>query len=62
LARVGLRGPGDTLTAVVLADGDERPCGRLLVSVTMRQRSAAAVVHSLADELLHAPQPAPTGA
>jgi thioredoxin reductase len=116
---VGLRGPGDTLTAVVFADGDERPCGGLLVPVTLRQRSrlagqlgavaapegpvavdavevdplgqtsvpglfaagdltgrmpsvanaiasgsaaAAGVVHSLADELLHAPQPAATGA
>jgi thioredoxin reductase len=116
---VGLRGPGDTLTAVVFADGDERPCGGLLVSVTLRQRSrlaeqlgavaappgpvaadapevdplgqtsvpglfaagdltgrmpsvanaiasgsaaAAGVVHSLADELLHAHEPAPTGA
>jgi thioredoxin reductase len=116
---VGLLGPSDTLTAVVFANGEERPCGGLLVSVTLRQRSrlaeqlgaviappgpvaadavevdplgqttvsglfaagdltglmpsvanaiasgsaaAAGVVHSLADELLHAPQPAPTGA
>jgi thioredoxin reductase len=116
---VGLRGPGDTLSAVVFADGDERPCGGLLVAVTLRQRSelaeqlgavaappgpvaadavevdptgqtrvpglfaagdltgrmpsvanaiasgsaaAAGVVHSLADELLHAPQRAPARA
>jgi thioredoxin reductase len=39
---VGLRGPGDTLTAVVFADGDERRCGGLLVSVTLRQRSRLA--------------------
>jgi thioredoxin reductase len=39
---VGLRGPGDTLTAVMFADGDERACGGLLVSVTLRQRSRLA--------------------
>ena len=38
----GLRGPGDELTAVVFADGDERPCGGLLVPVTLHQRSALA--------------------
>jgi thioredoxin reductase len=104
---------------VVFADGDERPCGGLLVAVTLRQRSelaeqlgtvaappglvaadavevdptgqtsvpglfaagdltgrmpsvanaiasgsaaAAGVVHSLAGELLHAPQRAPARA
>ena len=40
-----LRGPDDTLTEVVFADGSERPCGALLVAVTMHQRSA------LADQL-----------
>jgi thioredoxin reductase len=39
---VGLRGPGDTLTAVALADGDERPCGGLLMPVTLHQRSTLA--------------------
>ena len=34
----GLRGPGDALTAVAFADGSERPCGGLLVPVTLRQR------------------------
>ncbi|CAA9515296.1 MAG: Thioredoxin reductase [uncultured Solirubrobacteraceae bacterium] len=38
----GLRGPGSTLTGVVFADGDERPCGGLLVPVTLHQRSALA--------------------
>lgn len=38
----GLRGPGDTLTAVAFADGSERPCGGLLVPVTLHQRSALA--------------------
>jgi thioredoxin reductase len=38
----GLRGPGDTLTAVLLADGDELPCGGLLVPITLHQRSALA--------------------
>ena len=37
-----LRGPGDTLTAVVFADGSERPLGGLLVPVTLHQRSALA--------------------
>ena len=37
-----LRGPGSTLTAVVFADGTERPLGGLLVPVTMHQRSALA--------------------
>jgi thioredoxin reductase len=36
---VGLRGPGDALEAVVLAGGEERPCGGLLVPVTLHQRS-----------------------
>ncbi len=38
----GLRGPGDTLTAVVFADGSERPCGGLLVPVTLHQRCTLA--------------------
>ncbi len=37
-----LRGPGDTLTAVLFADGSERPCGGLLVPVTLHQRSPLA--------------------
>jgi thioredoxin reductase len=41
-AVVGLRGPGDALEAVLLADGDERPCGGLLVPVTLHQRSSLA--------------------
>ena len=50
----GLRGPGDELEAVILADGAERPCEGLLVAVTLHQRS------SLAFELgaeLAAPNP-----
>src|SRR6185295_15949369 len=35
----GLRGPGAELEAVVFADGRERPCGGLLVPVTLHQRS-----------------------
>jgi thioredoxin reductase len=38
----GLRGPGDELAAVVFADGSERPCGGLLVPVTLHQRSGLA--------------------
>ena len=38
----GLRGPGDTLTAVVFADGGERRCGGLLVPVILHQRSELA--------------------
>ena len=38
----GLRGPDSDLTAVVFADGSERPCGGLLVPVTLHQRSALA--------------------
>ncbi len=38
----GLRGPGDTLTAIVFADGGERACGGLLVPVTLHQRSPLA--------------------
>jgi thioredoxin reductase len=38
----GLRGPGDTLTAVVFADGGERACGGLLVPVTLHQRGPLA--------------------
>jgi thioredoxin reductase len=37
-----LRGPDSTLTAVAFADGSERPCGGLLVPVTLHQRSALA--------------------
>jgi thioredoxin reductase len=35
----GLRGPGDTLAAVVLEGGDERTCSGLLAAVTTHQRS-----------------------
>jgi thioredoxin reductase len=38
----GLRGPGDTLTAVTFDDGGERACRGLLVPVTLHQRSALA--------------------
>jgi thioredoxin reductase len=37
----GFRGPGDTLEAITFADG-ERPCGGLLVAVTLHQRSTLA--------------------
>jgi thioredoxin reductase len=37
----GLVGPGDSLTAVALEDG-ERPCGGLLVPITLHQRSPLA--------------------
>jgi thioredoxin reductase len=37
-----LRGPDSALTAVAFADGGERPCGGLLVPVTLHQRSALA--------------------
>jgi thioredoxin reductase len=37
-----LRGPRSTLTAVAFADGEERPCGGLLVPVTLHQRSTLA--------------------
>jgi thioredoxin reductase len=39
---VGLRGPGETLTAVVLDGGEERTCRGLLVPVTLYQRSGLA--------------------
>jgi thioredoxin reductase len=38
----GVRGPGDTLTAVAFADGSERRCDGLLVPVTLHQRSPLA--------------------
>jgi len=38
----GLRGPGSTLDAVVLADGTERACGGLLVPAVLHQRSSLA--------------------
>ncbi len=38
----GLQGREDTLTAVTFADGSGRPCGGLLVPVTLHQRSALA--------------------
>ncbi|WP_217923458.1 NAD(P)/FAD-dependent oxidoreductase [Miltoncostaea oceani] len=38
----GLEGPGATLTSVRMADGTARPCGGLLVPVTLRQRSPLA--------------------
>jgi thioredoxin reductase len=37
-----VRGPGTSLSAVVFADGTERPLGGLLVPVTLHQRSALA--------------------
>ena len=37
-----LRGPGSALTAVVFADGDERPCRGLLVPAPLHQRSTLA--------------------
>jgi thioredoxin reductase len=39
---IELRGPASTLTAVGFADGGERPCGGLLVPVTLHQRSTLA--------------------
>jgi thioredoxin reductase len=48
----GLRGPGATLTAVLLTDEGELPCGGLLVPVTLHQRSTLA-------EQLGAPAAAP---
>lgn len=38
----GLRGEGEDLEAVVFADGSERPCGGLLVRVTLHQRTGLA--------------------
>jgi thioredoxin reductase len=38
----GVRGPGETLTAVTFTDGGERPCGGLLIPVTLHQRSSLA--------------------
>jgi thioredoxin reductase len=38
----GLRGHGETLSAIVFADGAERPCGGLLVHATLHQRSGLA--------------------
>ncbi len=38
----GLRGEGEDLEAVVFADGTERPCGGLLVPVTLHQRTGLA--------------------
>ena len=38
----GLRGPGDTLTAVVFADGGERSCAGMLVPIALHQRSPLA--------------------
>jgi len=38
----GVRGPDGTLTAVTFTDGGERPCGGLLVPVTLHQRSTLA--------------------
>lgn len=46
-----VRGPGDALEAVCFSDGSERPCGGLLVPVTLHQRSglAAALGAELAE-------------
>lgn len=41
-AVAGLAGPGDGLEAVELADGTTRPCGGLLLPVTLHQRSPLA--------------------
>ena len=41
-AVAGVRGPGATMTAVTFTDGSERPCGGLLVPVTLHQRSQLA--------------------
>ena len=38
----GVRGPDGTLTAVTFTYGGERPCGGLLIPVTLHQRSALA--------------------
>jgi thioredoxin reductase len=38
----GLEGPDGTLTAVLLTEGGGRPCGGLLVPITLHQRSALA--------------------
>jgi len=38
----GLRGPDRTLEAIVFADESERPCGGLLVPVTLHQRTGLA--------------------
>jgi thioredoxin reductase len=46
----GLRGPGTALHAVELDGGSERPCGGLLVPVTLHQRSPLAA--SLGVELV----------
>lgn len=39
---IGLRGPGDDLEAIDLADGTSRPLGGLLLPVTLHQRSPLA--------------------
>jgi thioredoxin reductase len=53
----GLRGPGDTLTAIAFADGSERTCRGLLVPVTLHERGplagqlgAAVTATALSDE------------
>ena len=38
----GVRGPGADIEAVEFADGSERPCGGLLVAITLHQRSGLA--------------------
>ena len=50
-----LRGLDSALMAVAFADGGERPCGGLLVPVTLHQRSARAeLLGELADDLIDA--------
>jgi len=43
-----VRGSGDELSAVLFADGSERPCGGLLVGATLHQRSDLAAQLGLA--------------
>jgi thioredoxin reductase len=52
-----LRGPGAALTEIVLADGTGRPCGGLLVPITLAQRSPLATALGAATG-----EPGPHGA
>ncbi|WP_421120953.1 NAD(P)/FAD-dependent oxidoreductase [Aquihabitans daechungensis] len=49
-AVAALTGPGDELAAIVLADGTSRPCGGLLLPVTLHQRSPLAAQLGAATE------------
>jgi thioredoxin reductase len=51
----GLRGPGDSLEAVVFVDGSERACDGLMVPAPMRQRSDLAM--QLGAEVAHPESP-----